>query len=165
MAAADDQAMAKKLYVSVAPVNPVTVAPGKSAPVELDFRVEQGFHINSNKPKDSLLVATSIKLNPPTNIMVGKVSYPAGEDMGFEFLGDEKLNVYTGDFRVTALVTPAGTVSPGTYRVHGVLKYQACDNRQCYAPKEQPVEFDVKVQKPASKHVGQNPGQSPHVHQ
>ena len=52
---------------------------------------------------------------------------------------------------------------PGKYVMHGVLRYQACDNAQCFPPKTLPVSFDVKVVKepPGPRH---NPAQSPHVH-
>jgi hypothetical protein len=44
-----------------------------------------------------------------------------------------------------------------------VLRYQACDNAQCFPPKTVPVSFDVKVVKePATHHA--NPAQSPHIH-
>jgi hypothetical protein len=84
--------------------------------------------------------------------------------MTVEFLPDEKLNVYTGDFTVTALVSTARTMSPGTYRVRATLKYQACDNRQCFPPTQLPVDFDVKVRKASAARRRGNPGQSPHVH-
>jgi hypothetical protein len=152
--------------VTVAPAGPIAVAPGKQAKLELDFRVEAGFHINSSQPKNSLMLPTTLRLSPPTNIMIGKVSYPPGEDLSFDFLPGEKFNVYTGDFAITALITPVQSVSVGTYRVHGMLKYQACDNRQCYPPKEVPVAFDVKVQKAKQRtSTKSNPAQSPHIHQ
>jgi hypothetical protein len=47
--------------------------------------------------------------------------------------------------------------------MRGSLRYQACDNAQCFPPKTLPVNFDVKVVKePPGPH--KNPAQSPHVH-
>jgi hypothetical protein len=97
--------------------------------------------------------------------MVGKISYPAGKEMSFAFMPEEKLSVYDGAFSIFALVRTSQSIPYGRYRVHGTLRYQACDNRQCYPPEQIPVAFDVKVQKPASSRVRRNPGQSPHVHQ
>ncbi|HEX9110881.1 MAG TPA: hypothetical protein VF845_05345, partial [Terriglobales bacterium] len=76
----------------------------------------------------------------------------------------EKLNVYTGDFQVDVLVRPLRTVRVGKYVIRGTLKYQACDNAQCYPPKQLPVSFEVKVAK-APRPRGKNPAQSPHAHQ
>lgn len=150
--------------VTAAPVGAVTVAAGKSTEVELPFRVAPGYHINSNKPTSELLLPTVVTLSPPTNIAVGNSRYPPGQDKSFSFSRNEKLNVYTGDFAVTALVTPARNTPPGTYRVHGALKYQACDDRACYPPGQVPVAFDVKVLKAKRGRARGNPAQSPHVH-
>jgi len=151
--------------VTVAPVAPVTVPAGKSAPVEISFRVLPGYHINSNKPNSELLIPTALSVSPPTDIAVAKLTYPAGDDRSFPFAPGEKLNVYTGDFSVTALVRPARTTPVGKYRIHGMLKYQACDDRACYPPGQLPVAFDVKVGKPPKTSTRRNPAQSPHVHQ
>src|SRR5512142_31432 len=97
--------------VIAAPVPPVTVTRGKPAKVELDFRVLPGLHINSRQPKDELLVPTNVRFDPPTDIVVGRVTYPPGQDMTFEFLPGQTLNVYTGDFAVTALVSTTKTIS------------------------------------------------------
>jgi hypothetical protein len=86
-----------------------------------------------------------------------------GQDLSFPFSPDEKLNVYTGDFTIAVTVHPLHSVVPGKYVMHGVLRYQACDNAQCFPPKTVPVNFDVKVVKEAAMHH-KNPAQSPHVH-
>jgi hypothetical protein len=83
--------------------------------------------------------------------------------MTFPFSPDEPLNVYTGDFAVSMTIRPLHTVQPGKYRIHGDLKYQACDNAACYPPKHLPVDFEVKVLKNAVV-GGKNPAQSPHAH-
>jgi hypothetical protein len=160
-----DSLRPKAPSVTIAPITPVAVAPGKYADIEVAFRVEAGFHINSSQPKNDLMQPTVLRLGPPTNIVVSSIKYPAGQDLSFEFLPGEQLNVYSGDFAITVRVATAQSIPLGTYRVHGALKYQACDNRQCYPPKEVPVDFDVKVRRPKTSHPQANPAQSPHIHQ
>jgi DsbC/DsbD-like thiol-disulfide interchange protein len=152
--------------VTAAPIEDVTVKQGGSVPVEMQFRVAPGFHINSNKPKSELLLPTVVSLDVPTNVSVAKVTYPTGEELAFPFSPDEKLSVYTGDFTVKGLVFAAKSTPKGTYRVHGNLRYQACDNRACYPPTNIPLSFDVTVAKPtkSSSSTKKNPAQSPHVH-
>ncbi|HZQ23482.1 MAG TPA: protein-disulfide reductase DsbD N-terminal domain-containing protein [Terriglobales bacterium] len=163
IAAAQQILGSKGPSVAYAPPAVVSIAPGSSGTADLHFRVAPGFHINSNTPHAEYLIATNLKLDPPTDIVIGKVSYPAGEDMSFPFAPNEKINVYTGDFAVSVKVRPLHSVVPGKYAMRGTLKYQACDNAQCYPPKQLPVNFDVRVTKapPAVKH---NPAQSPHSH-
>jgi hypothetical protein len=147
--------------VAAAPV--VTVVQGKSATVPITFNVVGGYHINSNHPKSDYLIPTALKVDATTDIVIGKTTYPDGQDMSFAFAPDEKLNVYTGDFKVDVLVRPLSSVQPGKYIVRGTLKYQACDNKACYPPKNLPVSFDVKIAKAPPAHKA-NPAQSPHAH-
>ena len=153
----------KSPSVSIAPVPLVTAQRAAQTQVKLEFRVASGFHINSNTPKDQFLIPTALKMDLPTDIVLGKIEYPPGKDLSFPFSPDEKLNVYSGDFAINLAVHPLHSVTPGKYVMHGVLRYQACDNAQCFPPKTLPVSFDVKVVKePPGPH--KNPAQSPHVH-
>ena len=149
--------------VTIAPVPLVTAPRTQQTTVQLNFRVAHGFHINSNTPKSEFLIPTSLKMDVPTDIALGKIAYPPGQDVSFPFSPDEALNVYTGDFKITLIVHPLQSVVPGKYVMHGALRYQACDNAQCFPPKNLPVSFDIKVVKepPGPRH---NPAQSPHVH-
>jgi hypothetical protein len=149
--------------VTMAPVPLVTAPRAAQTMVKLNFRVPYGFHINSNTPRSEFLIPTALKMDVPTDIALGKIEYPQGQDVSFPFSPDEALNVYTGDFTITVAVHPLKSVVPGKYVMHGVLRYQACDNAQCFPPKNLPVSFTVKVvkEKPGPRH---NPPQSPHVH-
>jgi hypothetical protein len=149
--------------VSMSPAPLITITRGKAGTVDLHFRVDAGFHINSSTPKSEFLIPTVLKLTAPTDIVVGKVIYPPGEEMSFPFAPDEKLSVYTGVFILGVVVRPLASVVPGRYAFHGQLKYQACDKAACYPPKQLPVDFQVKVAKGSAAHK-KNPAQSPHVH-
>src|SRR5215831_11232628 len=164
MSAASARAqLGKSPSVSMAPVSTVTAPQAAQTIVPLNFRVASGFHINSNAPKSEFLIPTALKMDPPTDVVLGKIAYPEGKDVSFPFSPDEKLNVYSGDFTIDMLVHPLTSVVPGKYAMRGLLRYQACDNAQCFPPKTVPVNFDVKVVKGPSQHHS-NPAQSPHVH-
>lgn len=149
--------------VSFAAVPLVTAPRAAQTMVNLNFRVATGFHINSNAPKDEFLIPTALKMDLPTDIVLGKIAYPEGQELTFPFSPDQKLSVYSGDFTITVAVHPLLSVTPGKYVMHGVLRFQACDNAQCFPPKTVPVSFDVKVVKEPPTHHA-NPAQSPHVH-
>ena len=149
--------------VTMTPSPVITVTRGKSNSVNLRFRVSSGFHVNSNKPKSEFLIPTALKISAPTDIVIGKVTYPAGSEMSFSFSPEDKLSVYTGEFPVVVEVRPLAEVIPAKYMIRGELKYQACDNAACYPPKKLPVQFEVQVVKAPPPHR-KNPGQSPHVH-
>src|SRR5208282_4233148 len=125
-ASAQDDAGPQGPAVKMAPAPVVTAVQGKAATVPLTFRVTNGYHINSNQPKSEFLIPTALRVEATTDIVIGKTTYPDGQDMSFPFDPDEKLNVYTGDFKIDVQVRPLHTVQPGKYIVRATLKYQAC---------------------------------------
>ncbi|HVP53416.1 MAG TPA: protein-disulfide reductase DsbD domain-containing protein [Candidatus Eisenbacteria bacterium] len=131
--------------VAMAPVGKVQVRAGGSATVDLDFRIENDFHINSNHPKSELLIPTALQFKAAEPVKIVKVNYPAGQDVSFPFAPTEKLSVYSGDFTITATVKAPPQVAKGTYPVTGELRFQACDRSACYPPRSIPVMFDVTV--------------------
>jgi hypothetical protein len=157
------QTPGKAPTLAMAPVPLITAQRAEATMVNLNFRVPPGYHINSNTPKSEFLIPTALKMDLPTDIILGKIEYPAGEDRAFPFSPDEKLSVYSGDFTIAVAVHPLHSVVPGKYVMRGTLRYQACDNAACYPPKNLPVSFEVKVVKEPPGHKA-NPAQSPHVH-
>ena len=69
----------------MAPVALVTAPRAAQTMVDLNFRVARGFHINSNTPKSEYLIPTNLKMDLPTDIILGKIEYPAGQDLAFPF--------------------------------------------------------------------------------
>jgi len=133
--------------VILAPVGNVQLHAGGSANMELDFRIGEDFHINSNKPKADYLIPTILKLNPSEPVVLADVKYPPGEEMSFAFSPNEKLSVYTGDFAINTEWKAPANAAPGTYPVKGELRFQACDRSACYPPRSIPVQFQVTVVK------------------
>lgn len=115
------------------------VKAGEPQVVELRFRVEDGFHINSHTPKDELLIPTSIRFNTGSVVKVVDQQYPKGSAYRLPVGSGETLEVYQGEFRVSLRVV----VPKGLSTLVGVLKYQACDNAVCYPPKTLPVVMAV----------------------
>ena len=103
--------------------------------VELRFRVDPGFHINSHTPKDELLIPTELKLDSANGVQVLGEQYPAGSAFRLTVGKGETLDVYQGEFRVTVKLSAA----QGAKDLTGSLRYQACDNAACFPPKTLPV--------------------------
>jgi hypothetical protein len=161
--AAQDSPGRRAPSVTLSPPGIAAVIRGRATSVELRFHVSSGFHINSNTPSAEYLIPTTLKLDVPTDIVVGKITYPPGQQMSFAFAPEEKLSVYSGEFDLSVQVRPLSSVLPSKYEIRGQLRYQACDNAACYPPKQLPVDFEVKVIK-APPPVKKNPAQSPHAH-
>jgi len=112
-----------------------TVAAGKRAVLELRFRIDDGFHVNSHTPKSEFLIPTNLNLGGD-GVKVAAIEYPAGKEFSFSFSPTEKLDVYAEDFVVKVPVVAAA----GAHELKGELKYQACDHAACFPPKSLPVD-------------------------
>jgi hypothetical protein len=148
--------------VSVASIETLVIARGSKAPLDIALRVNKGFHVNSHQPNDELLLPTVVHLSPPEGIAIMNIAYPEAEELALPFAGHDKLSVYSESFEVTAEVRIPKSAVLGTQRVHGEVRYQACDNRQCFPPKTTPLEFDVKVVNPKGNKSTYTPA-SPHI--
>jgi len=117
----------------------VEVPAGRPQAVELRFRVDEGFHINSHTPKDELLIPTALKLDAAGGQKVLGEQYPAGAPFRLTLGAGETLDVYQGEFRVTVRIV----VPKGQSDLVGSLHYQACDNAACFPPRTLPVKIAV----------------------
>ncbi len=115
---------------------PQSVVAGKPGVLELQFRVADGFHVNSHTPKSELLIATSLTMEPASGVSAGKLEYPKGMAYSFPLQPEETLDVYSGAFTVLLPVE----AKAGEHTLTGVLRYQACDRAACYPPKSLPVQ-------------------------
>src|SRR5947209_2757011 len=120
--------------VTMAPVPLVTTQRATPTTVKLDFRVAPGFHINSNAPKSEFLIPTALKMDPPTDIVLGKTEYPEGKDLSFPFSPEKKLNVYSGDLTIKVVLHSLSSLVPGKYAMRGSLPYQSSNTAPILPP-------------------------------
>jgi hypothetical protein len=124
-----------KQWMSFLGPEKATVVAAKPSTVTLNFRIADGFHVNSHKPLAKFLIATQLIVVEGQGVRIANVDFPPGQPYAFSFDPSNKLDVYSGDFAVTAHVTAA----PGEHVLHAALRYQACDHAACYPPKMLPV--------------------------
>lgn len=104
----------------------------------------KGLHTNANKPRDPSLIATELTLEPPAGITIEEVVYPVPIDLK-QAGADLPLAVYEHEFSIGIVLNVGREVAPGDVPLKGRLRYQACDEKQCYFPKTLPVEWALKV--------------------
>ena len=112
------------------------VAAGKRGVLEVRFRVDDGFHVNSHTPKSDLQIPTALELGAASGVKLIAAEYPAGKEYSFAFDPSEKLDVYSDSFVVRVPVVAVA----GQHELKGELKYQACDKAACYPPRTLPVD-------------------------
>jgi Disulphide bond corrector protein DsbC len=113
----------------------IDIAARKPQVVELRFRIQDGFHINSHTPHEKTLIPTQLMVVDGDGVNVSAVDFPPGTDTSFAFAPNQKVSVYTGAVMLRAHVT----VAPGGHLLQGALRYQACDANACFPPRKIPV--------------------------
>ena len=111
--------------------------------VAVQVRLPEGFHTQSNRPRDPSLIPTVLTIEPPSGVRVEELVFPPSTD--FVQMGqDEPLSVFEREFVIGVELSVAG-LSPGPVEVAGRLRYQACDENLCYAPTTVPVTWTLDV--------------------
>ncbi len=85
------QSPPKAPTVTMAAVPLTTAQRAQATMVNLNFRVPPGYHINSNNPKSEFLIPTALKMDLPTDIILGKIEYPAGRRDQLSFFAGRKI--------------------------------------------------------------------------
>lgn len=127
------------------------VRQGSSFGAAVVLEIQNGYHINSNRPTEAYLIATVLDITPANGFTPGPRTYPAGSMKKFSFSA-KPLSVYEGRAIIRFTVRAARNVPTGRQTIKGKLKVQACNDRACLAPKVIDVEIPVEVTGP-SDHV------------
>jgi hypothetical protein len=120
------------------------VPQGKEFEAAVVVDIAKGYHMNSNKPSEAYLIATTLTPTPPAGFKLVDTMYPPGKKIKFQFT-ETPLDVYSGSMTVKLkLVAGAGT-TVGANAIPAVLRYQACSETTCLPPVKVPVNIAVVV--------------------
>lgn len=117
---------------------------GTAAQMGLVVEINDGYHINSNRPSDKNLVATALKFDRMPGLSTTPVIYPKAKMQKFEF-SPKPLSVFEGKviFKLSARALPAAPI--GSHVLKGKLTVQACNNQVCLRPQTVDVAIPVEV--------------------
>ena len=122
---------------------PGTVAPGAKATLFLDVTPDRNIHVYAPGAKD--FIATAVKMTAKSGIAFAAATYPPAE-LVLDPILNERIPEYTKTFRITQPMTLSAKSPAGeSVSVTGVLTYQACDEKMCFAPSELPVQWTLNV--------------------
>ena len=107
--------------------------------------IASGFHMNSHKPSDAYLIATTLTPEIPAGIMLVDTVYPAGHLEKFAFSPKEPLDVYTGSVTLRLKLSAKPSAAVGHATLPMVLRFQACNQTTCLPPMKVPVSVQVEV--------------------
>src|SRR2546423_323898 len=114
-----------------------SVTRGTAARATVVLSIPAGLHVNSSRPSGEYMIPTSLRASAH-GVKIGPVKYPRGHDRKFEF-SEHTINVYEGRATFTFPVTVPTSYRGATVAVRVAVKYQACSNEACFAPKTKNV--------------------------
>ncbi len=120
------------------------VRPGESVKAAILLKVQAGYHINDNAPRDEFLVPTTLTFDDVPGLKVAEIYYPSGHRARFAY-SEMELSVYEGEAVLGAVISVKSGAAAGPLKIKGTLSYQACDNSSCLPPKDLPFEVVVPV--------------------
>jgi hypothetical protein len=107
----------------------------------VDVTPKPRMHVYSPEQKQYIPIALTLETNPAFKSHTPV--YPPAEKFFFEPLQETQL-VYSKPFRIVQEITLASGKHPDTpLTIKGRLRYQACDDKVCYLPKDLTLEWSV----------------------
>lgn len=103
----------------------------------------QGFHVNSDKPRDEFLIPLKLTWDTPSPIEIKAITYPKPEEMT---LNGSQMVVYTGTIPIETQFVVAKDAPKGATNITGKLKYQACNDHMCFRPMTLDVKFSAVIE-------------------
>ncbi|MGE0394136.1 MAG: thioredoxin family protein [Vicinamibacterales bacterium] len=142
-----------------AELEPLVEAPGVHAGTTvkavLVVRLPEGYHTQSNKPRDPSLIATVLTVNPPGGVTVEEIVFPPAHD--FVQAGQaEPLAVFEREF-VIGVQLKLAALPEGPLVVPAMLRYQTCDDSVCYAPVRAELAWTLHVMPDSAESAPQRP--------
>jgi thioredoxin:protein disulfide reductase len=132
--------------VKVSPGEPAyQIKRGGTAQIAVKIDVDEGYHINSNRPAEKYLIATALKLDRAAGITTTPVLYPKAKLQKFEF-SPKPLSVFEGNAVLKFTAHALQSLSAGSHPLTGKLTVQACNSQQCLRPQTIDVSIQLNVE-------------------
>ena len=110
----------------------------------LTVTLPEGFHVQSNKPRDPDLIPTELTVEAPAGVTVTEVVFPAPIDVTLAG-SNQPLAVFERTFSIGVQFALAPNVAAGRIDVPARLRYQACDDKACFAPTNATATWTINV--------------------
>jgi uncharacterized protein YcnI len=123
-----------RIFVSLDPV-----ARGREFKLAIVVDIASGFHINSHKPSEDYLIATTLTPKLPTGYELIDTIYPKGQLQKFSFSPNQPLDVYSGSVTLLLRMSTKTSAELGATEIPIVLRYQACNDSTCLPPVKLPL--------------------------
>src|ERR1700734_3817204 len=131
-----------RIFVSLDPV-----PRGREFKVAVVVDIASGFHMNSHKPSEDYLIATTLTPKLPAGFELIDTIYPKGQLQKFSFSPNQPLDVYTGSVTFLLRLSAKAAAALGTAEIPMILRYQACNDSTCLPPVKFPLSAKFELAK------------------
>jgi hypothetical protein len=132
-----------------------TIAPSQRAALVLEIELKPKMHVYA--PGVEHYIPIDWQITESGAAKADAVKWPKAETLYLEAI-DEKVPVFTGSFRISRdiVFAPDSKLKSlanekGQVTIHGVLKYQACDDKMCFIPASVPLDWTFHYQARSQK--------------
>ena len=137
-------AQGPEITIGTAP-EAASFAPGSEARALVRVELSRGWKANANEPLEDFLIPTVLSFSDlPEGIALDGVFYPEPKEHFLEG-SDQPMAVYNEEFDIGARFLLSDVLEPGEYELAGSLRYQACDDKQCWRPETAPISLTLTV--------------------
>jgi Disulphide bond corrector protein DsbC len=123
-----------RVFVSLDPV-----VRGREFKLAIVADIASGFHMNSHKPSEDYLIATTLIPKLPAGYELIDTIYPKGQLQKFSFSPNQPLDVYSGSVTLLLRLSTKTSAELGATEIPIVLRYQACNDSTCLPPVKLPL--------------------------
>lgn len=134
-----------RIVVHLDPIEQIRVRPGETVLVKLAAKIDDGFHVNSDKPNDPYLIPLKLTWSEGA-LEKPSLKYPKPETAKLAF-SPKPVTVYTGTFNIDTQFKVASNAKSGSTSVAGKLRFQACNDHECLIPRTLDVTIPIEVTK------------------
>lgn len=121
----------------------------------LEINIEDGWHINSNKPLEDFLIATEVTFDQIEGVTFGKVKYMEPELKNFAF-SEGEMSIYEGRVYAQTTITLLPSIQSEEIVISGGIYYQSCDDQSCLPPTEFIFSQKINIVENESEVVSRN---------
>ncbi len=131
------------------------LAPGTAFRVAVIVEMTEPWHVQANPAALPELIPTVLTLESSDAVQFGAITYPKGRPETVTW-AEQPVALYAGKTIIFAEGKVRDNTPAGRVTLTGSLRYQACDDQVCYAPKNVPVTIATEIaaqSRPANEEI------------
>jgi cytochrome c biogenesis protein CcdA/thiol-disulfide isomerase/thioredoxin len=138
------QALPPGFKIDLEPIVEGPAHAGSSVRLALKVTLAEGYHVQSNQPREPTYIPTVLAIDPPAGVTPVEVVFPRAVDFKIEGTPD-LLAVFEREFVIGARLEIDAKQPPNELSIPARLRFQACDDRQCFRPMTRDVSWTIRV--------------------